>query len=68
MKAPPFNNPEKKQELVRLINSIPGVRIKEELHRYPSIGLQTLAEGDRLQRFLQAMTWAVDEVRKVSSS
>jgi hypothetical protein len=64
MQAPPFDNPDRKLELVRRINSIPGVTIAEELGRFPSIGLVKLAEGDRLDRFLDAMKWAVEEVNK----
>jgi hypothetical protein len=64
MQAPPFDNPDRKLELVRRINSIPGVTIAEDLGRFPSIDLAKLAEGDRLERFLGAMEWAVEEVNK----
>jgi len=64
MQAPPFDNPDRKLQLVASINSIPGVRIAEDLGRFPSIDLVKLAEGDRLARFLEVMTWAVEEVKK----
>jgi hypothetical protein len=68
MQAPPFDNPDQKLGLVRRINSIPGVTIGEDLGRYPSIDLVKLAEGDRLERFLDAMKWAVEEVNKAPRS
>jgi hypothetical protein len=64
MQAPPFDNPDRKLELVRRINAIPGVTIAEDLRRFPSIDLVKLAEGDRSERFLDAMKWAVEEVNK----
>jgi len=68
MQAPPFDNPDQKLELVRRINSIPGVTIGDDLGRYPSIDLVKLAEGDRLERFLDAMKWAIEEVDKALRS
>jgi Endonuclease NucS C-terminal domain len=63
MKAAPFHDRERKLELVRRLNEIPGIHIAEDVSRYPSIDLITLAEGDRLERFLAVMKLAVHEVK-----
>ncbi len=64
MAARPFDDPSVRLEFVRRLNAIPGIRIGEELDRFPSIELTVLAEGDRLPQFLQVMDWAVNRVRE----
>jgi len=68
MLAPPFGDDAKKLELVRRLNAIPGVGIAEDLGRFPSIDLSTLAAGDRTERFCSVMDWAVDLVHEAGLS
>jgi hypothetical protein len=63
MRAPPFNNDEQKWEFVRRLNAIPGIKIHEELGRFPGIDLEALSEGDRIEQFLSVMDWAVEAVK-----
>jgi hypothetical protein len=64
MAATPFDSPDRKLELVRRLNAIPGVRIAEDLARFPSIEFTALASGSRLEQFLEVMDWALDLVKK----
>jgi hypothetical protein len=63
MQAPPFIESASKVDLVRRLNQIGGFTIAEEVNRFPGIDLKTLGEGDRIDRFLNVMKWAVDQVR-----
>jgi hypothetical protein len=63
MKAPPFDQDETKRDLVRRLNAIDGIRIADDLRKRPSIQVATLSDGDRLQRFLAVMDWAVQQVK-----
>ncbi len=64
MQAPPFDNPDRKLELVRRLNAIPGVQIAEDLGRSPSIEFAVLATGNHLEKFLEVMDWAVGLVKQ----
>lgn len=64
MEAPPFDNPERKLELVRRLNAIPGVQIAEDVSRFPGIEFALLATEDRLDKFLKVMDWAVGLVKE----
>ncbi|HEX6045626.1 MAG TPA: hypothetical protein VFZ22_14130 [Pyrinomonadaceae bacterium] len=52
-------------ELLRLLNEIPGVNLaKKAIERFPSIPLSTLTEEGSLEKFLIAIEWSNDQVRK----
>lgn len=67
MGAPPFDDPAVKLELVHRLNAIPGIRIAEELTRFPSIELTVLASDNRLAKFLEEMQWAVGRATVAAS-
>ncbi len=55
---------EKRKELFRRLNDIPGVHLpSDSFDKYPNILLSTLARGDALEQFLQAIAWTLDEVK-----
>jgi hypothetical protein len=56
---------EERLELLRRLNDIPGVDLPvDSIDRFPSIPLSTLAKGDALERFLRAIEWVNNEVKK----
>lgn len=62
--SPAFSAVEKREELQRRLNAIPGVRIKDdELTKYPGIHLALLNNGQELQRFLDALEWVVGQLK-----
>jgi hypothetical protein len=63
MQVPPFNDPERKLEVVRRLNAIPGVQIAEDLTKFPNIGLTVLSTGDRLEKFLNVIDWTLTLVK-----
>ncbi len=61
---PPFDAEEKRLQFLNKVNLIPGVRLpKEVITRYPTISLASLAKGEALERFQEAIEWAISEVR-----
>jgi hypothetical protein len=61
---PPFDDHERRAELQRKLNAIPGVNISDEaLRKRPSIPLAALTDGAALQDFLSAMDWAFEQAR-----
>ena len=58
-----FNDVENRRELMRKLNMINGVSILEDqLSKRPSIPLSVLASSpSQLEKFLSALTWAVQE-------
>lgn len=55
---------EKRIELLRRLNEIPGVNLPQDsIGRYPSIPLSTLASGSALEQFLRAIAWTIEEVK-----
>lgn len=62
--SPAFSAVEKRAELQRLLNAIPGVRIKDdELTKYPGVRLSLLTNGQELRRFLDALEWVVGQLK-----
>ena len=59
MRAAPFDSPDEKRSLVRRLNAIDGIDIGEDLSRFPGIDLPLPGDGDRLEQFLEVMSWAV---------
>lgn len=65
---PPFDNPEKRRQLLERFNRIPGVSLPaDSIDRRPSIPLTILVETAALEEFLAVMQWYVDEVTKSGS-
>lgn len=57
---------ETRLELVRRLNAIPGVNLPQDsIVRFPNIPLLTLATGDALEQFLNAIAWTIEEVKVV---
>ncbi len=55
---------EKRIEILRRLNEIPGVNLPQDsIGRYPSIPLSTLASGSALEQFLRAIAWTIEEVK-----
>jgi hypothetical protein len=54
-----------RMELLRLLNEIPGVDLPSDcIEKYPNIPLSTLAQGGCLEKFLAAIEWSNEEVKK----
>lgn len=60
----PFESDDKRLELLRRLNEIPGVDLPEDgIKRRPSIALATLVNPDVLAQFLQVIGWTIQEVK-----
>jgi hypothetical protein len=60
----PFSDHQKRLELMRRMNEIPGVSFKEDrMTGRPSIRLEGLLEPSARQRFLDVLTWMVQQIR-----
>ncbi|MEO6246744.1 MAG: hypothetical protein ABIQ12_15060, partial [Opitutaceae bacterium] len=69
MKKPPFNEQSHRVEWLRRINQIPGISLPESvIDRRPNFPLAALASDESMSRFVSAMDWFLDEVRKSSSA
>lgn len=56
---------EQRLELLRLLNEIPGVNLpNDSIEKFPSIPLSTLTQQGSLERFLAAIEWTIDQVKK----
>ena len=61
---PPFDNPDKRREMLRMLNEIPGVKLPESaIDKRPNIPLTTLANEAARDRFLQVMEWYLAQVK-----
>jgi len=62
---PPFDNPDKRREMLRMLNDIPGIKLPESaIDKRPNIPLTTLAEEAVRARFLKVMEWYLEQVNK----
>ena len=62
---PPFDDVEKRRELLRRFNEIPGVMLPEDsIERRSSTSLTTLVPEEALTQFNQVMEWYLNEVRQ----
>jgi hypothetical protein len=60
---PPFDDEERRRELLRRLNEIPGVELSPDaVAKFPSIRLSTLKEEAARHHFLAALDWTVDEI------
>ena len=61
---PPFNDEDKRLELRRRLNEIPGANIPPDgISRRPSIRLHLLAAPEVMKQFLGALDWTLQEIR-----
>lgn len=60
----PFNIEEKRLELLRRLNEIPGVNLlQDSIDRYPAFSLSALTDAHSLEQFLQVIGWTIQEVK-----
>jgi len=60
----PFTNDDKRRELLRRLNQIPGLHLPEDgIHRRPSIALTSLVNPDAFAKFIQVIEWTIKEVK-----
>jgi hypothetical protein len=62
---PPFDDIEKRRELMNRLNAIPGFAFTEDvLGRRPSFRLDLLVPATSMQMFIAAIDWVIDEVKR----
>ncbi len=67
LSRPPFDSEDLRLELLGQLNAIPGINIGEDqITKYPSFPLSTLADNGNLNQFLAAFDWYVEQVRATS--
>jgi hypothetical protein len=60
----PFDTKEKREELLRRLNQIPGVSLPAEaILKRPNIPLSVLKDESALEKFLQVFDWVVSEIK-----
>jgi hypothetical protein len=63
-KKPPFATDDKRLDLLRRLNEIPGVSLpKDSIGKFPRIPLSTLADPKALEQFLEVIAWTIEEVK-----
>ncbi len=63
--VPPFDDRNKRVEILRRLNRIPGITIPGEgADGYPRIPLERLAQTRTLEQFLAVFDWVIDEIRR----
>lgn len=61
---PPFSNVEKRKELLRRLNAIPGLSLPEDAYdRRPGVRLVELRAAEVRAAFLEVMAWFLEQVR-----
>jgi hypothetical protein len=65
MQRPPFDQLDKRRELVERLNDIPGVELRVEnlATGWPVMPLRPLGDGECLTRFLDVWDWYLEQVR-----
>jgi hypothetical protein len=64
VRHPPFTADEKRLELLRRLNKIPGANLPEDgIFRRPSVPLSALVDAKALSTFLEVIEWTIDEVK-----
>lgn len=59
----PFNLVEKREELFKKLNTIPGVSIPlEKIEKRPSFQIDQLKDRIQLDRFLKIIEWVLEEL------
>jgi len=66
-KRPPFDSGDRRMELLRRFNAIPGVQLDPEvINRWASIPLAALANRDAAAAFTATIEWLVAEAQRAS--
>jgi len=61
---PPFDSIEKRMELLKRLNDVPGVNLPEDsINRRPSIRLNTLTHNDASNHLLNVFAWIIDVIK-----
>jgi hypothetical protein len=61
---PPFHTEEKRLEVVRRLNEIPGIKLSPDcIGKYPTISLSTLSDANALEQFKRLIAWTIQEVK-----
>jgi hypothetical protein len=61
---PPFDDDSRRTELLRRLNQVPGINLPPDaINHYPSVSLSVLTDESALAQFLDALDWAVAEIR-----
>lgn len=61
---PPFDDRDKRLEIIRWLNLIPGIDIsKDKVDGYPRLPLKSLAQPAALEQFLAVYNWVIKEIR-----
>lgn len=68
-KNPPFDAEEKRREIQRRLNSIPGVAISDDsLLKYPSIQLSLLRDDKAFETFIDTFDWYLEEIKSAEDT
>jgi hypothetical protein len=67
-KSAPFKEEQKRLELLRRLNEIPGVSLAQDsITKYPSLMLSILRNEEDLAHFLEVYDWVIQEIKSTSS-
>lgn len=62
--GPPFDDADKRREVVRRLNAIEGIALPEgNIDRSPTLKMTALRDAGTLRQFLDVMDWIVAEIR-----
>jgi hypothetical protein len=66
---PPFDDEQKRLELLRRLNQIPGVSLgRDSIVRRPSVPLETLFTPGAVAKLCAAMEWVIEEASRAAKS
>lgn len=67
--SPPFNDERMRQDLCNRLNAVPGLQVaSERMTGFPRVAISILHDDAALAKFLDAMTWVVQELRKAQGN
>ena len=65
----PFDNQEKREELRKKLNGLPGVDVPQDrITGYPKIPLAQLTDGPNADKLIETLTWLIGELRSGTST
>lgn len=67
---PPFNDAAKRDEFLKRIQQIPGLKITEAggMEGFPKFPIQSLSDGNHLKAFTDALDWLAAEIRATATA
>lgn len=66
-RRPPFTNDDKRLELLKRLNEAIGISLPTDaINRYPTIDLAKLTDATALKSFLEALNWAIEQIKATS--